>query len=207
MHSIYFLEITVLPLPVTPYGLRNFIIFIICLWETHLALVYQWKRCFAKKNTCPFTVLPQRLSCLYSNEIEGFGNCSNISQGTAGPSSGVPFHSLSDPENLQNAYYVSSRAILEKPRFSHVDRRVAMKITVLPLWVTLNGLWNFMAFSHFSEFRTLEKTKKTRNIIWHNDFDCFELLGPTTAYDFPLKSWTEFIKNAPAENVSFQKHS
>jgi hypothetical protein len=92
------------------------------------------------KNPCPFIVLPQTLSCLYSNEIGGFGHRSEISQGTAGPSSGVPFHSFSDPENLHNAYYVSSRAILEKPRFSHVDRRVAMKITVLPLWVTLNGL-------------------------------------------------------------------
>ena len=60
--------------------------------------------------------------------------------GIAGPSSGIPFHLLSDPENLRNAYCVSSRAILEKRRFSHVDRRVAMKITVLPLWVTLNGL-------------------------------------------------------------------
>ena len=92
------------------------------------------------KNTCPFNILPQTLSCLYSNEIEGFGHRSNISQGTAGPSSGVPFHSLSDPENLRNAYYVTSRAILEKLRFSHVDRRVAIQITVLPLCVTLNGL-------------------------------------------------------------------
>ena len=113
-------------------------------------------------NPCPFIVLPQTLSCLYSNEIKGFEHRSEISQGTAGPSSGVPFHSFIDPENRHNAYYVSSRAILEKPRFSHVDRRVAMKITVLPLWVTLNGLWTFMVFSHFSEFRILEKNKENQ---------------------------------------------
>ena len=74
------------------------------------------------------------------NEIEGFGHRSNILQGIVGPSSGVPFYLLSDPENLRNVYYVGSRAILEKPQFSHVDRRVAMKITVLRLCVTLNGL-------------------------------------------------------------------
>ena len=101
---------------------------------------YSNENCVLLKNTCPFHVLPQTLSCLYNNEIGGFGHRSNISQGTAGLSSGVPFHSLSDPENLRNAYYVSSRAILEKPRFLHVDRRVAMEITVLRLWLTLNGL-------------------------------------------------------------------
>ena len=115
------------------------ILFSYAAWKT-IWSQYINENCVLHKNTCPFNVLPQTLSCLYSNEIGGFGHRSNISQGTAGPSSGVPFHSLSDPGNIQNAYYVSSRAILEKPRFSHVDRRVAMKITVLPLWVTLNGL-------------------------------------------------------------------
>ena len=139
------------------------------------------------KHTCPVHVLPQTLWCFYTKEIWGFGHRSNISQGTVGPSSGVPFHLLSDPENLRNAYYVSSRAILEKPPFSHVDSRVANKITVLPLWVTLNGLWNFMAFSHFSEFRTLEKTNKTRNITLAQGFPMFWALGPHNCIRFSIE--------------------
>ena len=137
------------------------------------------------KNTCPFNVLPQTLWSLYSNAIKSSWHRSNISQGTAGPSSGVSFHFLSDPENLRNAYYTNSRAILEKLRFSHVDLRVVMKITVLPVWVTLNGLRHLMIFSLFLQST---KQRKQELSLSRNDFHCFELLGPTNAYVFPLKS-------------------
>ena len=77
---------------------------------------------------------------LQTGKSEGFWHRANILQGNADLSSGVPFHLLSDPKNLRNAYYTNSRAILGKPRFSHVDLRMVTKITVLPLWVKLNGL-------------------------------------------------------------------
>ena len=50
-------------------------------------------------NTFLFQILPQRLWYLYINEIGGFRHRSNIQQGTAQASSGIPFHFLSDPEN------------------------------------------------------------------------------------------------------------
>jgi len=79
----------------------------------------------------------------------------------------------SDPQNLRNTLYINSRAILEKPEFTHVDLQILMKITELPLWVTLNGLRNFMIFSVFSKFQTIEKTKKTIIITFAQGFPLF----------------------------------
>ena len=79
----------------------------------------------------------------------------------------------SDPQNLRNAYYINSRAILEKPEFTHVDLLILMKITEMPLWVTLNGHRNFMNFSLFSKFQTIEKTKKTKIITFAQGFPLF----------------------------------
>ena len=83
----------------------------------------------------------------------------------------------SDPENLRNAYFINSRAILEKPEFTHVDLHILMKITEMLLWVTLNGHWNFMNFSLFSRFQTIEKTKKTRIITFAQGLPLFVALG------------------------------
>ena len=79
----------------------------------------------------------------------------------------------SDPQNLPNAYYISSRAIIAKPEFTHGGLQILMKITEMPLWVTLNGHRNFMIFSLFSQFQTIEKTKKTRIITFAQGFPLF----------------------------------
>ena len=47
-----------------------------------------------------------------------------------------------------------------KTRFSNADLQNLMKITVLPLWVTLNGLRNFMMFSFFSKLQTIEQNQE-----------------------------------------------
>ena len=64
-----------------------------------------------------------------------------------------------------------------KTWFSNADLQILMKITVLPLWVTLNGLRNFMMLSVFSKFQTIEKTKKTRVITFAGGFPVFLALG------------------------------
>ena len=79
----------------------------------------------------------------------------------------------SDPQNLRNDLYISSRAILEKPEFTHVDLQNLMKITEMPLWVTLNGPRNLMNFSLFSKFQSIEKTKKTKIITFAQGFPLF----------------------------------
>ena len=92
--------------------------------------------------------------------------------------SGSPLVVLgSDPENLRNAYYISSRAILEKPDFPYVDLQILMKITEMLLWVTPYGLRHFMSFSFFSKSLTVDKIKKTRIINFTYGFPLFLSLG------------------------------
>ena len=83
----------------------------------------------------------------------------------------------SDPQNLPNAYHISSRAIIAKPEFTHGGLQILMKITEMPLWVTSNGPQFFMIFSSISKFQTIEKTKKTIIITFAQGFPLFWALG------------------------------
>ena len=64
-----------------------------------------------------------------------------------------------------------------KPDFPYVDLHIFMKITEKLVWVTPNGLRNFMIFTCFSKCQTTEKTKKTRIITFAQGFPLFLSLG------------------------------
>ena len=73
-----------------------------------------------------------------------------------------------------------------------------MKITEMPLWLTLNGHRNFMNFSLFSKFQTIENYNfRTRMST------VFSPWAQQMHMIFPLKSLKEFIVNAPAEKRVF----
>ena len=75
-----------------------------------------------------------------------------------------------------------------KTWFSNVDLQILMKITVLPLWVTLNGLRIFLWFSQFSlNSKQCKPQRKQELSLSHMDFHCFELLGSTNAHDFSIE--------------------
>ena len=95
-----------------------------------------------------------------------------------------------------------------KTWFSNADLQNLMKITILPLWVTLNGLRHFTIFAMFSKFHTIEKTKKTIIITFAQGFPVFWALGlHQCTWFFHWNLIRTSLKTHLRKNVYFQNHS